>query len=283
MVHRHWGESDISEAASSLPHPATVGGERFGQELENFVQSCRPTALELRRLLMRKLGSYFCKIDQDWPTEDLRLRATAWSPPAESREDDVNRPYRNMITNLVLRIRTAFPRTVNLALIAACKQSEKETIQEYLVCLAQVHTDHCGMTPPERRADGPASISPWESHLRSSFLLGMRKDIGDAVRTHCVGYDLEPLSIIEQHARHHEARLDKKKDQKQASAIQQTMLTMFQQAPQRGRGRGRGKDRRGGDKRCFNCGKEGHFARNCTATAKGTVQQQLTQEEAGSC
>ncbi|KAK1784062.1 hypothetical protein P4O66_021739 [Electrophorus voltai] len=54
MVHRHWTADDIMKAADGLSKPGDIGGRRFGQELMAFVQSCRPTQAELRRLLMMR-------------------------------------------------------------------------------------------------------------------------------------------------------------------------------------------------------------------------------------
>ncbi|KAK1784570.1 hypothetical protein P4O66_003943, partial [Electrophorus voltai] len=54
MVHRHWTTDDIMKAADGLSKPGDIGGRRFGQELMAFVQSCRPTQAELRRLLMMR-------------------------------------------------------------------------------------------------------------------------------------------------------------------------------------------------------------------------------------
>ncbi|XP_035390978.1 uncharacterized protein LOC118242743 [Electrophorus electricus] len=285
MVHRHWTTDDIMKAADGLSKPGDIGGRRFGQELMAFVQSCRPTQAELRRLLMIRLGLQYNRIDRNWVNGDVRLHLPEWNAPPQG-QPDLNSAYRE-IRGLIERVEAAYPTTVNTDVIAACKQRDDEPVADFLVRLTRVHTDHCGIDAPAQRAMGPGEVGAWEAHLRNSFLMNMRKEISDLIRKNCIGYSRAPLSTIEEHAKHHETILgkkDAKRERQRADTTHQAMLTLVQTAGDqgkgrgrennrgRGRGHGRGRDRgkgRGGKNEWmekqerYNCGKLGHFARNC--------------------
>ncbi|KAK1786226.1 hypothetical protein P4O66_017935 [Electrophorus voltai] len=119
MVHRHWTADDIMKAADGLSKPGDIGGRCFGQELMAFVQSCRPTQAELRRLLIR-LGPQYNRIDRNWVDGDVRLHLPEWNAPPQG-QPDLNGPYRE-IRGLIERVETAYPTTINTDVMASCKQ-----------------------------------------------------------------------------------------------------------------------------------------------------------------
>ncbi|XP_049331043.1 uncharacterized protein LOC125799112 isoform X2 [Astyanax mexicanus] len=251
LVHRYWTEKDILEVSTGLPDPQQVGGRKFGNEFENFCISCRPTANEIKRILMRKLGSSYCKIDRGWPQQDIRLGDVQWNRDPAA-DPDVNLEYRNMIRDLKERLVAAFPLHVNMGKIAECKQEDGETVQDYMVRLTRIHTDHSGLDAPAARAENADAVSSWEAHLRNSFLLGLKPELANSIKQHCIGYYRQPLSVIEDHARHYEILFknqEKKKEKKKSETMDQAMLTMVQQvteltvSSQRGKGRARGKGR----------------------------------------
>ncbi|XP_066529925.1 uncharacterized protein [Hoplias malabaricus] len=70
LVVRYWTETDIKDIPQSLPNPLKVGGSRAADELIPFVNSFKPTQMELRRLYLLVLGSQFSKIDREWANGD---------------------------------------------------------------------------------------------------------------------------------------------------------------------------------------------------------------------
>ncbi|KAK1799035.1 hypothetical protein P4O66_007303 [Electrophorus voltai] len=229
MVHRHWTADDIMKAADSLSKPGDIGRQCFGQELMAFVQSCRPTQAELRRLLMIRLGPQYNRIDRGWVDGDVRLHLPEWNAPPQGQQD-LNGPYREMIRGLIERVETAYPTTINTDMIAACKQRDDEPVADFPLRLTCVHTDHCGIDTPAQRAAEPGEVGAWEAHLRNSFLMNMRKDISDLIRKNCIGYSRAPLSTIEEHAKHHDTILGKKdarRERQRADTTHQAMLTML--------------------------------------------------------
>ncbi|KAK1784830.1 hypothetical protein P4O66_003496 [Electrophorus voltai] len=166
MVHRHWTADDIMKAADGLSKPGDIGGRRFGQELMAFVQSCRPTQAELRRLLMIRLGPQYNRIDRNWVDGDVRLHLPEWNAPPQG-QPDLNGPYREMIRGLIERVETAYPTTINTDVIASCKQKDDEPVADFLVRLTRVHTDHCGIDTPAQRAAGPGEVEEEEEELKT--------------------------------------------------------------------------------------------------------------------
>ncbi|XP_066529926.1 uncharacterized protein [Hoplias malabaricus] len=185
-----------------------------------------------------------------------------------------NNDYRKVITDLQGRLKQAFPAMVNSSRIASCVQKDDETVSDYVARLTMVHTESCGLDKPVTLAIGTTDRSTWESYLVQSLLLGLKPQILAGVKTTCVGYSKQPLTIIEEHARHHKTLLreqENKRNKKKADVQEQAMLTMVQQfqaqTTRRGRGRGRGRDQKKKERdapggpdmerhnRCYNCDK----------------------------
>ncbi|XP_047675001.1 uncharacterized protein LOC125145584 [Tachysurus fulvidraco] len=142
LVHRPWTLKDIEHAHEHLPDPREVGGKKFGVELERFCKEFRPTSLELRRLLGRKLASDITRIKYEWPDENLCMR----HPDHESGR---NATYYNFVTELREACCEAFPVKMDMTKIALCKQQDSETVAQYLHRLTEVHNAHSGLTAPE--------------------------------------------------------------------------------------------------------------------------------------
>ena len=270
VVHRPWTTSDIQAAISHLPSPSNAGGVKFAEELLVFCREFRPTSFELRRLLMAKMGNGWAKIAGGYPQQDLRMVHTDWDNAA-------NAVYMNTINNLCRRIEAAFPVRMDMTNISACKQEEDESVHNYLTRLTEAHNTHSGLTPPPD-VNAP-EITPWEAHLRNSFINGLRLDVASLLKHTCIQWDSGKLSLIEAHAVHAEKLIrdgDKRRKDRRETDLHNATLTVFRGTP-RGysRGRGRGRNRGGfqgrrGDRMwtddpdiCFHCGEKGHWAKDC--------------------
>ena len=236
LVHRPWTTSDIQAAMSHLPSPSNAGGVKFAEELLVFCREFRPTSFELRRLLMAKMGNGWAKIAGGYPQQDLKMVHPDWNNAASA-------VYVNTINDLCGRIEAAFP--VRMDMISACKQEEDESVHNYLTRLTEAHNTHSGLTPPPDV--NAQEITPWEAHLRNSFINGLRLDVASLLKHTCIQWDSGKLSLIEAHAVHAEKLIrdgDKRKKDKRETDLHKATLTMFTGTP-RGYSRGRGRNRGG--------------------------------------
>ncbi|KAF5907044.1 uncharacterized protein DAT39_003232 [Clarias magur] len=173
------------------------------------------------------------------------------------------------------RVKEAFPVKMDMTKIAMCKQQPGESVSQYLTRLTEVHDANSGL---ERSADmSVAAITPYEAHLRNSFVNGLQEDIAQKVRNTCVGWDTGKLGLIEQHAVHAEKLVAQEKDKRskkedQSHSAQLAMLQMVKQTAgiqYRRCGRGRGGRGRGRTDGCFVCGSEHHWFRDCPRRSRG--------------
>lgn len=74
--------------------------------------------------------------------------------------------------------------------------SRVRTVAEYLSRLMDIHIRHSGLGRPTEGWQENNVIEPWEVHLRDRFLLVLRSDIQQHVKTHCVDYDKGRLQAV---------------------------------------------------------------------------------------
>ncbi|MGL4646344.1 MAG: hypothetical protein ACRCVL_04430 [Cetobacterium sp.] len=173
-------------------------------ELERFCKEFRPTSLELRCLLGRKLAADITRIKYEWPDENLCMR----HPDHESGR---NATYYNFVTELREACYEAFPAKMDMTKIVLYKQQDGETVAQYLHRLTEAHNAHSGLIAPENMSVGV--VTAYEAHLRNSFMNGLIPEISDKVKKLCITWDTGKLSLIEQHALHVEKLLTQTKQE----------------------------------------------------------------------
>ncbi|XP_038649394.1 uncharacterized protein LOC119964181 [Scyliorhinus canicula] len=180
----------------------------------------------MRRLLGMKLGADISKIRYNWPDDNVRARQVQ-----PDHADNV--PYNAFVTGLVDACQTAFPVRMDMTKIAMCKQRDGETVSQYLTRLTEVHNAHSGLTPP---ADmNIAEVTPYEAHLRNSFMNRLSEDFAKKVKNTCITWDTGKLNLIEQHSIHTEKLLTQekaKRNKRREDQSHQAQLTMMQMVTQ---------------------------------------------------
>lgn len=188
------------------------------------------------------------------------------------------------MTQLYERIRVRLAPRADYAKIGEVKQKEAETASDFLDRLRPVFRQHSGLNYEE----GPDT--PYQQHLKNAFL--NVPPVKAHIEKHWVTMNIGLLPDALQYAEHATRVLKKKNKGNVFSVDPETGFIAFaggyrgpRQGQQRNRGRRRGgfrgENRGGGyrgkgendreryesdrerDNTCWNCGKEGHIARNC--------------------
>uniref|UniRef100_A0A669F5W9 CCHC-type domain-containing protein n=1 Tax=Oreochromis niloticus TaxID=8128 RepID=A0A669F5W9_ORENI len=157
--------------------------------------------------------------------------------------------------------------------IGETKQKENESASDFLDRLRPVFRQNSGLDYEE----GPER--PYQQQLKNAFLNGLLPSIRAHVEKHWVTMNTGNLADALQYAEHATRVLKKKEKGGVFTVDPETGFIAFAggyQGPRRGQGqknnrgrkrnagyKGDRRDREDRDNRCYNCGKEGHFARGC--------------------
>lgn len=168
------------------------------------------------------------------------------------------------------RVKTHLSPRADYGKIGETKQKENETPRDYLDRLRPVFRQNSGLdyqTDPQ---------SAYQQQLKNAFLNGLLPKVRQMVDKQWIMQHTGTLPEASTHAEHAHKHIKKKESTQTGTFVVdgETRLIAFSgafrnQSGQRGRGRQRHKagdrrnDREDRHNKCYNCGKEGHFARDC--------------------
>ncbi|KAE8301171.1 hypothetical protein D5F01_LYC01338 [Larimichthys crocea] len=134
LVHRPRTAADVREAAEHLPDPRN-SGMKFIEQFLNFCQEFRPTGVEIRRILAKRLGpGDLLKISQRIPRPELKIVHVDWAHAK-------NMEYRDALLELGDALRKAFPPKVDMSKIASCKRKPEEQVNDYVSRLTAIFSE----------------------------------------------------------------------------------------------------------------------------------------------
>ncbi|XP_078022889.1 uncharacterized protein LOC144462602 [Epinephelus lanceolatus] len=263
LVYRPWLMSDMIEAMATLPH-ILEGGEKYGEQLH------RPTIGELRRMLTCHMSNDWHKVaDVFMDNESARLVHCDY-------EHDTNAAYRAIVNRLMLKLKTKFPVCLDWGKVVAVKQGAEESVPAYLFRLREAAMKYGGLTETEVEAkEGERHAT----QMRLLFLNGVKPEIADVIHRVFLTWPTADLADIERHAVGAEAEfqcqraeLQRQREEEAAKKLEKKdrlsaklLLAQLQdlKGGRKGKSRGGRRDKDKDKDRCYNCGKSGHWARNC--------------------
>ena len=260
LVYRPWSPQEIEDSACALP-PIENNGVRFTEEFRAWIMETSPTSTEVRKVLYKivRHGARWDEIQEVFPTAHVLKRAHVdW-------EDSSNRQYRAFVEDLLRIIQRLFPVRVDVTKVTSCTQREGEPIMDFFSRLRGEVTQSVGIEP---------SHGSFSAILHQYFLQNALPKMSQAIKDSCVEWQVTTTDKLLSHARHVEARLDaagRTKLTEEKEAMHKAMLAMVDASQDAYVSRGNG--------RCFYCGRDGHWMRDCPERAKETRNRGNQQQQ----
>lgn len=258
-VYRPWTQRDIEKAVEGIPHPKT-GMAGFERDLNGLASSYRLNTGEIERAVRTIVGKDWFAVRGAWVPTGQDGNVIQWT---EGPGD----PFRAKITELCANLTVHYHRHADFSKITECRQGDSETVSQYLERLKDVFNANSGTPEPPHGGD---QNTPYHQQLKIAFLTGMHPEVSKEVRKNLVGWGLATLAEVKRYAVHHEqhAQTERRKKENRKDAFPMSVLEDKvmggREREDRTRPDGKGTSK-GGTRKCYNCQKDGHFARECKA------------------
>lgn len=252
-VFRAWSQTDGLNVLKDVP-PLNEGFETWREAVELIRTHWHLNAIEMLQVIQDLLGLKMGTVKDDFTGTDPQGRALG--PTSDA--------LRNQLTPLYDRIRTRLAPRADYGKIGEVKQKEAETASDFLDHLRPVFRQHSGLNYQEEPQ------TPFQQQLKNAFLNGLLPKVRAHVEKHWVTQNTGSLQDALQYAEH-AVKVQKQKEKGGVFTVDPATGFVAFSGEYKGQKQGqyRGKEKRNGgykgdrrprNNRCYNCGKEGHFA-----------------------
>ena len=272
-VYRPWTLEEARKAVKGCT-PAKEDPAQWAEDMQGVILLYRLNGHEAGQAAMTSLGKDWARVRGDYTG---RSNGGEVLPAPQAEPAVLAGDYLIQWTALVRRVEAAFRRRADYGCLAGVKQKTGEDVEDFHLRFEKEFRVHSGIdfNAEERSA--------YQQQLKNGLLTGFRPEIGNWVRKHHVESADSTVSQTMQWARHAEKVVHEKGGKKGGGGssdvfnindFESSNSTAFFHGGQRGGGRGRDRGRGRGQRpfqsgrdrnseECWNCGKCGHWSRDC--------------------
>lgn len=245
---RPWSAEDRKNVLKDVP-PLNEGHQQWRDAVELIRADWCLNGREMLQVLQDLLGLRLARVRGNY------IGTREDGTPIEAGHADLTAA----LNEVYERIRVTLAPRPDYGKIGETKQKDNESASDFLDRLRPIFRQNSGLEYD------PAPNSPYEQQLKNAFLKGLLPKVRAHIDKHWVTQNTGNLADALQYAEH-AVKVQKNKTAQTGVFVVNTeggIVAYAGRNPQKGKGRKQNRDDKEKHRRCYNCDKEGHLARDC--------------------